>query len=144
VTTGAHTSSSHTPEDLLDERCLRRLERSNDARPLEAWERYRAPGRCGGRLPRAARRLWQEDPSRPSRQARAAGWPATRRSTPSCRSISSRRPSMRSARTARACRGSPDATETSHPSPHARGSGWLRRARASPCEGCPPKPANAV
>lgn len=42
VTTGPHTSSSHTPDDLLDERRLRRLERANDGRPLDAWERYRA------------------------------------------------------------------------------------------------------
>ena len=42
VTTSSHLSSSHSPDDPLDERRLRRLERSNDARPLDAWERYRA------------------------------------------------------------------------------------------------------
>ena len=42
MTTSSHASSSHSSDDLLDERRLRRLERSNDARPLDAWERYRA------------------------------------------------------------------------------------------------------
>ncbi|MFN7915215.1 MAG: hypothetical protein U0Q55_07730 [Vicinamibacterales bacterium] len=31
-----------SPEGLLEERRLRRLERSRDSRPLDAWERYRA------------------------------------------------------------------------------------------------------